>query len=92
MLRTLARNLGASALALGLISTPILAEAQSQASKTGLGVSRQTAGAASGQSVGATGGALSLGAVAAAVGLVVVIGVAVAVASGDGNSSASSTN
>ena len=81
---TFLRYLAASTLLVSLAVLPTGSEAQSQASKTGLGVSRQSAGATSGQSTAAASGTLSVGAIAAAVGLVVVIGIAVAVGSGDG--------
>lgn len=86
------RPLGFALVAALLLATPASGWAQSQASKTGVGLPRQTAGAASGQSARGV-GTLSTGAVAAAIGLAVVIGIGVAIASSDGGgSSASSTN
>ena len=92
MPKRMGRGIAAIALTFALLVPATLAEAQPQATKPGLGVSRQKAGAASGQSSTASSGTLSVGTLAAVTGLVVVVGIAVAVGSGDGASSASSTN
>ena len=87
------RGIAAFALSFILLLPVSMAEAHSQASKTGLGVSRQKASAASGRSgATASSGTLSVGALTAAVGVVAAIGIAIAIGSGGGASSGSSTN
>ncbi len=92
MTRLSIRTIGAGLVAASLLVGPPASLAQSQASKTGTGLPRQAAGAASGQNRIQTTGSLSTGAVAAAIGLAVVVGIGVAIASSGGGSSASSTN